>query len=201
MTLHITNSGLTFDSYAYGSSEDGMFCVATSSITVEKDLFTKLTGYIVIIDKRLIWQKKQTKNSEIMNIKTLFINLINSLLDGSFERVRIISQMNAAFKEYFTTGEFNRLCKVSISQGNSTFAHEMSTLWIRSGFKISIENDASLKDSEINELATYVTDNAAFVRQLMAIGFDTLTIKGKTTGKTKSFALKRYANLDQYFIS
>ena len=171
------------------------------SITVEKDLFTKLTGYIVIIDKRLIWQKKQTKNSEIMNIKTLFINLINSLLDGSFERVRIISQMNAAFKEYFTTGEFNRLCKVSISQGNSTFAHEMSTLWIRSGFKISIENDASLKDSEINELATYVTDNAAFVRQLMAIGFDTLTIKGKTTGKTKSFALKRYANLDQYFIS
>lgn len=178
-----------------------MFCVATSSITVEKDLFTKLTGYIVIIDKRLIWQKKQTKNSEIMNIKTLFINLINSLLDGSFERVRIISQMNAAFKEYFTTGEFNRLCKVSISQGNSTFAHEMSTLWICSGFKISIENDASLKDSEINELATYVTDNAAFVRQLMAIGFDTLTIKGKTTGKTKSFALKRYANLDQYFIS
>ena len=36
-----------------------------------------------------------------MNIKTLFINLINSLLDGSFERVRIISQMNAASKEYF----------------------------------------------------------------------------------------------------
>ena len=36
-----------------------------------------------------------------MNIKTLFINLINSLLDGSFDRVRIISQMNAAFKEYF----------------------------------------------------------------------------------------------------
>ena len=90
-----------------------------------------------------------------MNIKTLFINLINSLLDGSFERVRIISQMNTAFKEYFTTGEFNRLCKVSISQGNSTFAHEMSTLWIRSGFKISIENDASLKDSEINELTAY----------------------------------------------
>ena len=36
-----------------------------------------------------------------MNIKTLLSNLINSLLDGSFERVRIISQMNSAFKEYF----------------------------------------------------------------------------------------------------
>ena len=129
-----------------------------------------------------------------MNIRAIITNLINSLLDGSFERMRIISQMNAAFKEYFTTGEFNRLCKVSISQGNSS-------IWIRSGFKITIENDYSLRESEMEELASNVTDNAAFVRQLMAVGFDTLTIKGKTTGKTKSFALKRYANLNQYFIS
>ncbi len=135
-----------------------------------------------------------------MNIKTLLTNLINSLLDGSFERMKIISQMNAAFKEYFTTGEFNRLCKVSISQGNSAFAHEMSSLWIRSGFKISVENDSSLRESEINELSAYITDNAAFVRQLMAMGFDTLTIKGKTTGVSKSYALKKFANLNQYYI-
>lgn len=135
-----------------------------------------------------------------MNIKTLLSNLINTLLDGSFERVRIISQMNAAFKEYFTTGEFNRLCRVSISQGNSSFAHEMSSLWIRSGFKITVDNDTALRESEINELAAYITDNAAFVRQLMAMGFDTLVIKGKTTGMTKSFALKKFANLNQYYI-
>lgn len=135
-----------------------------------------------------------------MNIKTLLSNLINTLLDGSFERVRIISQMNAAFKEYFTTGEFNRLCRVSISQGNSSFAHEMSSLWIRSGFKITVENDTALRESEINELAAYITDNAAFVRQLMAMGFDTLVIKGKTTDMTKSFALKKFANLNQYYI-
>lgn len=135
-----------------------------------------------------------------MNIKTLLTNLINTLLDGSFERVRIISQMNTAFKEYFTTGEFSRLCKVSIAQGNSAFAHEMSSLWIRSGFKITIENDSSLRESEINELAAYITDNASFVRQLMAMGFDTLIIKGKTTGMTKSFALKKFANLNQYYI-
>lgn len=40
-----------------------------------------------------------------MSIKTLITNLLNSLLDGSFERVRIINQMNAAFKECFTSGE------------------------------------------------------------------------------------------------
>lgn len=136
-----------------------------------------------------------------MNIKLIFTNLINSILDGSLERMRMISQMNRAFKEYFMSGEFNRLCKVSISSGNSSFAHEMSTLWIRSGFKITIENDVGLKDSEVSELALYVTENASFVRQLMAMGFDTLIIKGKTSGKNRIYALKRFANLNQYFIS
>lgn len=135
-----------------------------------------------------------------MNIKDLITNLINSLLDGSFERMRVIGQMNAAFKEYFTCGEFARLCKVSISQGKSEYAHEMSTLWLRSGFKISIENDISLKESEMEDFSRYVTENAAFVRQLMSMGFDTLVIKGKTTGISKYYALKHFANLNQYFI-
>ena len=135
-----------------------------------------------------------------MSIKTLITNLINSLLDGSFERMRIISQMNAAFKEYFMSGEFNRMCKISIGQGKSEYAHEMSSLWLRSGFKITIENDVNLKESEMNELASYVTGNPTFVRQLMAMGFDTLVIKGKTTGKTTNYALKRFANLNHYYI-
>lgn len=135
-----------------------------------------------------------------MSIKSIIVNLINSLLDGSFDRFRLVSQMNTAFKEYFTSGEFRRLCKVSISQGKSEYAHEMSALWFRSGFKITIENDLSLKDSEMSELSQYITGNATFVRQLMALGFDTLTVKGKTTGKTQYYALKKFANLSQYFI-
>ena len=136
-----------------------------------------------------------------MSIGEFFRNILNSLLDGSFERMRLISQMNAAFKEYFTCGEFNRLCRASISQGNSQYAHEMSSLWFRSGFKISIENDNALKESEINELVHYITENTTFVRQLMALGFDTLIIKGKTGGLSKDYALKNYANLKDYFIS
>ena len=76
----------------------------------------------------------------------------------------------------------------------------MSSIWFRSGFKINIENDTALKDSEIDEFAMYITSNETFVRQLMAMGFDTLIIKGKTTGTSKDYALKRYANLKQYFI-
>ncbi len=47
----ITNSGLIFNSYCYGT-KDAMFCVSTTSITVEKDFFTKLFGYIIIIDSK-----------------------------------------------------------------------------------------------------------------------------------------------------
>ena len=36
-----------------------------------------------------------------MNIADFFKNLLNSLLDGSFERMKIIKAMNTAFKDYF----------------------------------------------------------------------------------------------------
>ena len=135
-----------------------------------------------------------------MSIGSFIKNLLNSLLDGSFERVRVINQMNAAFKEYFMSGEIARLCKFSIAQGKQENAHEMSSFWFRSGFKVSIENDKNLKESEMTELANYIIGNQAFVRQLMAMGFDTLVIKGKTTGKSILYALKKFANLDHYYL-
>lgn len=135
-----------------------------------------------------------------MSIKDFFNNLFNSLLDGSFERMRIINVMNQSFREFFYSGELNRLCKVSISQGDREVSHEMSSLWFRSGFKISIENDINLLDSEIMEISKYVLSNTAFIRQLMAMGFDTLIVVGATSGKGRKFSLKGYANLNNYYI-
>lgn len=135
-----------------------------------------------------------------MSIKDFFNNLFNSLLDGSFERMRIINVMNQSFREFFYSGELNRLCKVSISQGDRDFAHEMSSLWFRSGFKISIENDVNLLESEIIEISKYVLSNTAFIRQLMAMGFDTLIVVGATSGKGRKFSMKGYANLNNYYI-
>lgn len=48
----ITSSGITFDSYAYGSGSNGMFCVSTSSIDIKKDWLTTLSGYIIMIDNK-----------------------------------------------------------------------------------------------------------------------------------------------------
>ena len=97
-----------------------------------------------------------------MNIIDLFKNLLNSLLDGSFEKMKIISTMNQAFKKYYYSGELNRLCKVSITMGNDSYRHEMSAIFFRSGFKISIENDSDLRDSEIRDISQYILSNKAF---------------------------------------
>ena len=133
-----------------------------------------------------------------MNFYEFIKNLANSILDGSFERLKLISQMNTGFKEYFYSGELNRLCKTSISQGDPDFRHEMSSIWFRSGFKISVENDTNLKESEIIEIAQYVLQNHQFIRQLMAMGFDTLIVQGKKEGK--KFSLKAYSNLQNYYL-
>ena len=135
-----------------------------------------------------------------MNFYEFLKNLVNSILDGSFERLKLISQMNTGFREYFYSGELNRLCKTSISQGDPDFRHEMSSIWFRSGFKISVENDINLEESEIIEIAQYVLQNNQFIRQLMAMGFDTLIVQGKNTLKGKKFSLKAYSNLHNYYL-
>lgn len=136
-----------------------------------------------------------------MSIGEFFKNIINSLLDGSFEKMRIITAMNQAFRDYFISGDLERCCKVSISQGDQDFRHEMSSFWLRSGFKISIENDMNLRNSEIEEISQYVLQNNTFIRQLMALGFDTLIVQGKTTQIGRKYSLKAYSNLKNYFIT
>lgn len=135
-----------------------------------------------------------------MQLVTFFKNLLDSLLSGSFERLRIVNGMNDAFKEYYYSGELQRLCKVTITSGDSAFRHEMSSMVFRSGFKINIENDNNLKESEMVEISKYILSNTPFIRQLMSIGFDTLIIKGKNTLMGKKYALKDYANINSYFI-
>lgn len=135
-----------------------------------------------------------------MNFGEFIKNLVNAILDGSFEKMKLINQMNAGFKEFFYSGELNRMCRASISQGDPDFRHELSAMWFRSGFKITIENDTNLKESEIMEISQYVLNNGAFIRQLMAMGFDTLIVQGANNRIGKKFSLKAYSNLKNYFL-
>lgn len=127
-------------------------------------------------------------------------NIINTIMDGSLERVRIIRAMNENFQESYYSGGVDRLCRVSISAGDPEFAHEMSSMWVRSGFRITIENDLGLADSEVFEISDYILQNKSFIRQLMALGFDTLVVQGKVTRRGKLFCLKSYSNLNEYML-
>lgn len=127
-------------------------------------------------------------------------NIINTIMDGSLERVRIIRAMNENFQESYCSGGIDRLCRVSIGAGDPEFAHEMSSMWVRSGFRITIENDLGLADSEVFEISDYILQNKSFIRQLMALGFDTLIVQGKVTRRGKLFCLKSYSNLNEYML-
>lgn len=135
-----------------------------------------------------------------MPIKDFLNNLLNALLDGSFERMKIINSMNQSFKEVFYSGALDKLCSVSITQGDKDFAHEMSSFIFRSGFKITIKNDSELKDSEIIEISNCILSNKDFIKKLMMLGFDTLIIQGNNTKIGRLFSLKAYANLNNYYI-
>ncbi len=126
-------------------------------------------------------------------------NAINLVLDASFEKVAIINALNKTFEEQYLNGETKRLVRVSIAIGDSSYKHSMSVNFTRSGFMMIIQNDELLKLSEVHEVAQYILMNDYFTKKLMALGFDTLIVKGKNTNSMK-FKLSDFANLDNYFL-
>ena len=72
---------------------------------------------------------------------------------------------------------------------------------MRSGFKITIENDANLTQTDFMEISRYIIDSKPFVRQLMAFGYDTLIISGKTYFKGIQISLKDIASLQDYMLN
>ena len=48
------------------------------------------------------------------------------------------------------------MCKVIIAMGDSSFKYSMSTFMLRNGFKITIQNDESLTNYDVQEIAKCV---------------------------------------------
>lgn len=132
---------------------------------------------------------------------TTFINrIVDTISQGSLERVRLLKEFNMVFREVYLQGEFSRLCSVTTSIGNPNFKHQLSTFYLRSGIKVTIENDENLTITDIENILSYFIESKAFVRQLMALGYDTLIIIGKNNKKGIEIALKQFANLQEYMI-
>jgi hypothetical protein len=98
------------------------------------------------------------------------------------------------------SGEIDRFCVVSTSSGNPEYRHALSTFYIRSGFKITIQNDERLSEHDFIEISKYILESAPFVRQLMALGYDTLIIIGKTNYKGLQVSLKEISDIQKYML-
>ncbi|GGD17722.1 hypothetical protein [Flavobacterium orientale] len=138
----------------------------------------------------------------ILSKITTFLNrIVDVVSQGNLERVTILNQFNLVFREAYFQGDLERLCRVTTSPGNPNFRHELSTFYLRSGFKITIENDERLTESDFIEISRYVIESKAFVRQLMALGYDTLIIIGKNYRQGLQIPLKEIANLQEYMLN
>jgi hypothetical protein len=138
----------------------------------------------------------------ILSRITTFLNrIVDVVSQGNLQRVTILSQFNLVFKEAYFQGDLERLCRVTTSPGIPDFKHELSTFYLRSGFKITIENDHNLIQNDFYEISRYVIESKPFVRQLMALGYDTLIIIGKTYRQGIHIPLKEIANLQDYMLN
>lgn len=133
-------------------------------------------------------------NNILSSIATLINRFVDVVSNGNFERVRILQQFNMVFREAYFAGEIERHCTVTTSAGRPEFRHQLSTFYLRSGFKITIENDQSLAMEDFEEISKYVVQSPPFVRQLMYLGYDTLIIKGKNYVRGIEIPLKEIAD-------
>ena len=134
-------------------------------------------------------------------IATFLNRVVDVVSQGNLQRVRLLHEFNLVFYEAFREGALDRLCVVTTSAGKPEFKHELSTFYLRSGFKITIENDNNLTENDFIEISKYVIESLAFVRQLMALGYDTLIIKGKNSFMGLQIPLKEIANLHNYMLN
>lgn len=134
-------------------------------------------------------------------IATLINRVVDILSQGSLERVKILREFNITFKQAWEEKSIDRFCSVTTSPGDPNFRHELSTFYLRSGFKITVGNDDGLTEKDYGEISKYVVESKPFVRQLMALGYDTLIIKGKHPyHQGKRLALKEISSLQDYML-
>jgi hypothetical protein len=134
-------------------------------------------------------------------LKKLLNRVVDIVTQGNFDRVRILGEFNRVFNQAYLSSEINRKCSVTTSPGKVEFRHELSSFYVRSGFKITILNVSYLTESDFFEISGYVLESEAFVRQLMALGYDTLIVKGKNSTVGLQVPLREFANLEGYMIN
>lgn len=140
------------------------------------------------------------------NIFSRIATAINRLVDiastGRVDRTVLLKDLNNAFKDGYINGDLEHFCSITTDNGVPAFKHELSH-FLRSGIKLTINNDRRLAKSEVIEYGKCVTGDVRFIRKLMVLGYDTLVLYPKNhVGDFKylQISLKKFVDLNNYMI-
>jgi hypothetical protein len=133
------------------------------------------------------------------NLKILLNRVVDIITQGSLERIKLISAFNRIFEEAYVNQEFEHLCTVTTSRGVAINRHPMSDNF-RSGFKVTIKSEQYLYKTDFSQIAKFFVNNKGFVKRLMVVGYDTLTILSTTSPGGLQIPLKDIASLNDYML-
>lgn len=127
------------------------------------------------------------------------IDILKDLVTSYIERSDVINEFNKFSKQAFLSRQSTRFIVAKTTRGDSNFKHSMSHTFF-SGFRLTIKNDEGLTNSEVENISKVILTNKTLLRQLMALGFDTLEIYGTNCGIYKQWDISKYSDLKGYFI-
>ena len=122
-------------------------------------------------------------------------NIIIGWFKDRKDRSRLIREYNDAAKEAFILGIVPTLLNAKISKGERAYRHQFSD-WLNTGFRIQAFTGRQLSKDELITIGEVILSDAALVRKLVVLGFDTLEVHGDIGAYGCRWQLKDHMQLN-----
>ena len=106
------------------------------------------------------------------------------------ERNRIVRNFNKSARDAFILGAAPTLLEARITKGDSSYKHTFSK-W-NSGFRIKAMSGRALSRDEMITIGNVILSNSVLIRQLVALGWDTLEVHDDTGSKGLKWPLRKF---------
>ncbi|MCQ2192042.1 MAG: hypothetical protein MJZ23_04155 [Paludibacteraceae bacterium] len=110
-----------------------------------------------------------------MNLTNIWNGIVQWFSD-SRDRSRLVRDFNKTARNAFVTGTAPTILEASMVTGNKAYKHEMSA-WMNTGFCIKALSGRTLSRDEMIFIGKIILANKTLVRQLVALGWDTLMVR------------------------
>lgn len=124
-----------------------------------------------------------------------FWNRIIDWFKDLSERDRLINDFNRSARESFTMLTVSTLLEALSKRGDSSYRHECSSLFLKTGFCIKATAGRALTKDEMLYIGSVILGNEPLTRRLFVLGWDTLIIEDIVGGKQVKWAIKDFTKI------